>query len=193
MNFDLDVSYKQQQKLVMTQQMKISINILQGFDPVGIAAKDIKQCLKLQVKDLQFINEKERKHIYKIIDNYILDVAEGKLEELSSKMKIEEDEVKRYIDELESTGNSLFFKGVSQLKRELRIEPKRFCIKEKNIDGSKVTACGETLYFKCDVKRLKWYVQECISDREAFEDMQCEEHYTSDEVKKCDTYIHVVS
>ena len=55
MNFDLDVSYKQQQKLVMTQQMKISINILQGFDPVGIAAKDIKQCLKLQVKDLQFI------------------------------------------------------------------------------------------------------------------------------------------
>ena len=98
MNFDLDVSYKQQQKLVMTQQMKISINILQGFDPVGIAAKDIKQCLKLQVKDLQFINEKERKHIYKIIDNYILDVAEGKLEELSSKMKIEEDEVKRYID-----------------------------------------------------------------------------------------------
>ena len=27
MNFDLDVSYKQQQKLVMTQQMKISINI----------------------------------------------------------------------------------------------------------------------------------------------------------------------
>ena len=29
MNFDLDVSYKQQQKLVMTQQMKISINILQ--------------------------------------------------------------------------------------------------------------------------------------------------------------------
>lgn len=38
MNFDLNVSYKQQQKLVMTQQMKISINILQGFDPVGIAA-----------------------------------------------------------------------------------------------------------------------------------------------------------
>ena len=42
------------------------------------------------------------------------------------------------IDELESTGNSRFFKGVSQLKRELKIEPKRFCIKEKNIDGSKV-------------------------------------------------------
>lgn len=97
------------------------------------------------------------------------------------------------IDELESTGNSRFFKGVSQLKRELKIEPKRFCIKEKNIDGSKVTACGEVLYFKCDVKRLKWYVQECISDREVFEDMQCEEHYTSDEVKECDTYIHVVS
>ena len=29
MNFDLNVSCKQQQKLVMTQQMKISINILQ--------------------------------------------------------------------------------------------------------------------------------------------------------------------
>lgn len=38
MNFDLNVSCKQQQKLVMTQQMKISINILQGFDPVGIVA-----------------------------------------------------------------------------------------------------------------------------------------------------------
>ena len=93
-----DVSYITKVLNIKVDIVQKSLEVLQGFDPVGIAAKDIKQCLKLQVKDLQFINEKERKHIYKIIDNYILDVAEGKLEELSSKMKIEEDEVKRYID-----------------------------------------------------------------------------------------------
>ena len=93
-----DVSYIAKVLNIKVDIVQKSLEVLQGFDPVGIAAKDIKQCLKLQVKDLQFINEKERKHIYKIIDNYILDVAEGKLEELSSKMKIEEDEVKRYID-----------------------------------------------------------------------------------------------
>ena len=93
-----DVSYIAKVLNIKVDIVQKSLEVLQGFDLVGIAAKDIKQCLKLQVKDLQFINEKERKHIYKIIDNYILDVAEGKLEELSSKMKIEEDEVKRYID-----------------------------------------------------------------------------------------------
>lgn len=93
-----DVSYIAKVLNIKVDIVQKSLEVLQGFDPVGIAAKDIKQCLKLQVKDLQFINEKERKHIYKVIDNYILDVAEGKLEELSSKMKIEEDEVKRYID-----------------------------------------------------------------------------------------------
>lgn len=93
-----DVSYIAKVLNIKVDIVQKSLEVLQGFDPVGIAAKDIKQCLKLQVKELQFINEKERKHIYKIIDNYILDVAEGKLEELSSKMKIEEDEVKRYID-----------------------------------------------------------------------------------------------
>ena len=93
-----DVSYIAKVLNIKVDIVQKSLEVLQGFDPVGIAAKDIKKCLKLQVKDLQFINEKERKHIYKIIDNYILDVAEGKLEELSSKMKIEEDEVKRYID-----------------------------------------------------------------------------------------------
>ena len=84
-----DVSYIAKVLNIKVDIVQKSLEVLQGFDPVGIAAKDIKQCLKLQVKDLQFINEKERKHIYKIIDNYILDVAEGKLEELSINLKKE--------------------------------------------------------------------------------------------------------
>lgn len=84
-----DVSYIAKVLNIKVDIVQKSLEVLQGFDPVGIAAKDIKQCLKLQVKDLQFINEKERKHIYKIIDNYILDVAEGKLEELFINLKKE--------------------------------------------------------------------------------------------------------
>ena len=45
MNFDLNVSCKQQQKLVMTQQMKISINILQ------IASYDLREYINREYEE----------------------------------------------------------------------------------------------------------------------------------------------
>lgn len=50
-----DVSYIAKVLNIKVDIVQKSLEVLQGFDPVGIAAKDIKQCLKLQVKDLQFI------------------------------------------------------------------------------------------------------------------------------------------
>lgn len=83
---------------IKVETVQSSLEVLQGFEPIGIAAKDIKQCLKLQVKALKCISAKEQKNLYKIIDNCLIEIAEGKVEELASKTKIKVKDVEKYID-----------------------------------------------------------------------------------------------
>ena len=60
MNFDLNVSCKQQQKLVMTQQIKISINILQ------MASYDLREYINREYEENLLLNISIQKNIFSI-------------------------------------------------------------------------------------------------------------------------------
>jgi RNA polymerase sigma-54 factor len=54
------------------------------FDPVGVAARDLKECLKIQLKDKGIFDEK----VYDIIDYHIEDLACNKLQHIAKVLDI---------------------------------------------------------------------------------------------------------
>ena len=55
-----------------------------NFDPVGVAARDLKECLEIQLKDKGIFDEK----IYDVIDYHIEDLACNKLQHIAKSLDI---------------------------------------------------------------------------------------------------------
>lgn len=60
------------------------IKVIQTFDPAGVCARDLKECLLLQL-EIKGINNPD---IYNIINNYLEDVAQNKLTKISRELNI---------------------------------------------------------------------------------------------------------
>lgn len=79
---------------VTVERVNQGIEIIQGFDPPGIGARNLKECLKIQVA---------RKHIVDpsiiiFIDQYLEWIAENKIPQVAQAMGIDIDEVKKLLD-----------------------------------------------------------------------------------------------
>lgn len=92
----LDISDKE-----ITEELKISnkltdycIKVIQSLEPDGIGAKDLKECLKIQ------INKKglEDENIYKIIDEYLELLAENKYNVIAKHLNIDVKKAQEYGD-----------------------------------------------------------------------------------------------
>ncbi|MGH4118347.1 RNA polymerase factor sigma-54 [Clostridium sp.] len=71
-----------------------ALKILQSLDPQGIGARDLKECLRIQLCNLGNNDE----NIYKIVDNYLELLAENKYTAIAKLLKVTTSDVQKYGD-----------------------------------------------------------------------------------------------
>jgi RNA polymerase sigma-54 factor len=75
-------------------QIKEILSLLQTFDPIGVAARDIQECLALQLRHLGFGGTKTEK----IVTDHLSLLENQQLPELGRILGFSSDELKRHID-----------------------------------------------------------------------------------------------
>lgn len=86
------------------------LKVVQELEPYGIGARDLKECLKLQLTHLCLLN----KPIEYMVDNSLMDIAEGKYKKIAEELGIQPREAQRYgdiIKKLEPKPSRGFFTG----------------------------------------------------------------------------------
>ncbi|WP_201786599.1 RNA polymerase factor sigma-54 [Clostridium tepidiprofundi] len=83
---------------VSVQKTEKAISIVQGFEPCGVAARDIKECLKIQLKNKGIIDDK----IYFIVDNCLEYLANNKYAQMAKKLNITTKKAQEYGDIIKS-------------------------------------------------------------------------------------------
>ncbi len=67
---------------------------IQTFDPIGVGARDLKECLAIQLRSK---NIKEP-NVYEIVENHLEDIAKNRLQKISKELDIELKEVQKNCD-----------------------------------------------------------------------------------------------
>ncbi len=83
------------------QEIDEVLKTIQKLDPAGIGARNLQECLLLQLKRKKPISEEEKKYITlatKIIENYIEELGSKHFEKIIKKLNITEDELKKALD-----------------------------------------------------------------------------------------------
>ncbi|SDK71443.1 RNA polymerase factor sigma-54 [Natronincola ferrireducens] len=70
------------------------LKIIQTFDPPGVAARNLKECLLIQLEQLHGISD----NVYKLVENHLEEVAENKYPLIAKKMDITTKEVQDICD-----------------------------------------------------------------------------------------------
>ncbi|MDR5658974.1 RNA polymerase factor sigma-54 [Serpentinicella sp. ANB-PHB4] len=70
------------------------LDIIQNFDPSGVAARNLNECLLLQLRNLEVKNEK----VFTIVENYLEEVASRKYPLIAKKIGIKTTEVQEICD-----------------------------------------------------------------------------------------------
>ncbi|WP_291637640.1 RNA polymerase factor sigma-54, partial [Clostridium sp.] len=79
---------------ISNENAEIALKIFQSLEPEGIGARNLKECLEIQLISLG-INEE---NIYKIINNYLELLAENKYNVIAKELKVTISEVQKYCD-----------------------------------------------------------------------------------------------
>ncbi|SHH36971.1 RNA polymerase, sigma 54 subunit, RpoN/SigL [Caloranaerobacter azorensis DSM 13643] len=70
------------------------LKIIQTFDPVGVGAKDLKECLKIQLEDRGIKDP----YVFKVLENYLEEIACNKLTKISKELGISIKKVQNICD-----------------------------------------------------------------------------------------------
>lgn len=108
----LDITLEEiQEELAISKELAEScLKIVQSLEPHGIGARDLKECLKIQLQVKGFQDEK----LYKIVDNYLEMMAENKYNVIAKELKIDVKDAQKYgdlIKSLEPKPSRGFFTG----------------------------------------------------------------------------------
>ncbi|MCJ7688866.1 MAG: RNA polymerase factor sigma-54 [Clostridiaceae bacterium] len=79
---------------VTIENAETALKILQSLEPQGIGARDLKECLRIQLYNI-YNNDNI---IYKIVDNYLELLAENKYTAIAKLLKVTTSEVQKYGD-----------------------------------------------------------------------------------------------
>ncbi|WP_435787656.1 RNA polymerase factor sigma-54 [Clostridium sp.] len=71
-----------------------ALEILQSLDPQGIGARDLKECLRIQL----YILGNDDENIYKIVDDYLELLSENKYTDIAKLLKVTTLQVQKYAD-----------------------------------------------------------------------------------------------
>lgn len=83
---------------ISKEKVQDALSIVQSFEPDGIGARDLKECLKLQAAKKGMTDE----NIYTIIDNYLEYLAENRYAQLSKILGIDSKKAQEYGDFIKS-------------------------------------------------------------------------------------------
>ncbi|ABO51495.1 RNA polymerase, sigma 54 subunit, RpoN/SigL [Desulforamulus reducens MI-1] len=83
-----------QQLAVGLDQLERALRILQGFDPHGVGARDLKECLRIQLEFLKI----DDPLVNALIDQYLPDLATGKVAKIAAKLNVSPQEIQRAAD-----------------------------------------------------------------------------------------------
>lgn len=72
------------------------LKVIQGFDPPGIGARDLKECLLIQYEQLDQKNEL----LIQLIINHLGELAEGKMMKVAKKLGVSLQEIQTVVDQL---------------------------------------------------------------------------------------------
>lgn len=72
------------------------LEVIHNLEPCGVGAFSLEDCLKIQLKQKNIFDEK----LYKLIDKYLVLIAEQKFELIKEKLNIEDEKLKLYISEI---------------------------------------------------------------------------------------------
>ena len=83
---------------ISNENAETSLEILQSLEPQGIGARNLKECLRIQLHNLGV----DDVNIYKIIDEYLELLAENKYNLIAKELKVTISEVQKYGDIIKS-------------------------------------------------------------------------------------------
>jgi len=79
---------------IANEKAEIALEIFQSLEPEGIGARNLRECLTIQLNNLGIDDE----NIYKIIDDYLELLAENKYNDIAKELKVKISEVQKYGD-----------------------------------------------------------------------------------------------
>lgn len=83
---------------ITPEQAQLALEVLQSFEPTGVGARDLKECLLIQMKFLG-IDDQVLEHI---ITDHLKDLADGRLNRIAAKLAVPVQEVQRAADVLKT-------------------------------------------------------------------------------------------
>lgn len=75
-----------------------ALAVIQGFEPIGVGARDLKECLLIQLRH----RGKDKPDARKIVENHLEDIADNRLSHISKALGISIKEVQNIRDEIRS-------------------------------------------------------------------------------------------
>lgn len=92
----LQVSLEEIANLINTnlEEVELVLKVVQNFEPLGVGARDLRECLLIQVKD----KKNTKPYIKKIIENYLEDLAHNRLQKISNELDISVEEIQDACD-----------------------------------------------------------------------------------------------
>ncbi|MGF7400173.1 RNA polymerase factor sigma-54 [Thermoanaerobacterium thermosaccharolyticum] len=115
-----------------------ALNIVQSFDPPGVGARNLNECLKLQLKSKNLYNG----IIKEIIDNYLYEIADNKLVYIAKKLNVDIKEVQNAVDEIKKL-NPRPGASFSSYNDTKYVIPDAYI---KKVNGDYVVLINESLY-----------------------------------------------
>ncbi len=132
---------------------------IQTFDPIGIGARDLKECLLIQT----VYHHEEDKLVYTLINEYLEDIAANRLLKIAKELGIDIERVKEVITKIKRL-NPKPGNGFSSLEDIPYIKPDVIL---KKIDGEYVILVNESSSPKLHISHLyKKMLQENINEKE---------------------------
>ncbi|MGF6907588.1 RNA polymerase factor sigma-54 [Fusobacterium sp. PH5-44] len=79
---------------ITKEKLKLALDIIHSLEPIGVGAKNLKECLKIQILSKK-INDK---YLISIIDYFLEELGDKKFEYIAEKLKITTEKVKEYLE-----------------------------------------------------------------------------------------------
>jgi RNA polymerase sigma-54 factor len=85
-----------EEELLTVEEVEQVLTIIQGLDPAGIAARDLRECLLLQLREA----EQQETLVYEIIDKHFEQLVNHRWAEISKELGVKPHEVQSAADEI---------------------------------------------------------------------------------------------
>lgn len=73
------------------EQVQAALSYLQSFEPFGVGARNLRECLLIQIEKDQDANELA----FSVVSNYLLELASGKHKQVADKLMVEVEDLQR--------------------------------------------------------------------------------------------------